>query len=253
MIHKRFAANLRAQNWSAILVELGIVILAVFIGALVANANQQRLEGAEAGYRLKQLKPELQRIRARADITRRYYATTRRYAQTAFAAWAGNETVNDSDFVIAAYQASQIKGMVSTSQSWAAIVGVDQLRNIDDPAIREPMLRLMTFADANLGQERVQSGYRNEVRTIIPDDIEQRIRSRCGDYFPTPDALDLSLHEQCSLILDPKEAAATAAELRRHPELVGQLRLHLALVSSQLNDVRIYDTAAARLERALKR
>ncbi len=35
--------------------------------------------------------------------------------------------------------------------------------------------------------------------------------------------------------------------------LVGQLRLHLALVSSQLNDVRIYDTAASRLERALKR
>ena len=68
MIFKRFAANLRAQNWSAILIELGIVILGVFIGTLVANANQQRLEGAEAGYRLKQLKPELQRIRARADV-----------------------------------------------------------------------------------------------------------------------------------------------------------------------------------------
>lgn len=253
MIYKRFAANLRAQNWNAILIELGIVIVGVFIGTLVANANQQRLEGAEAGYRLKQLKPELERIRARADITRRYYATTRRYAETVFAAWDGDRQVSDSDFVIAAYQASQIKGMVSTSQSWATIVGADQLRNIDDPAIREPMLRLMTFPDENLGQERVQSDYRNEVRTVIPDDVQQRIRSRCGDYFATPDALDLSLHEQCSLILNPKEAAATAAELRRHPELVGQLRLHLALVSSQLNDVRIYDTAAARLERALKR
>ncbi len=90
MIYKRFAANLRAQNWSAIVIELGIVIVGVFIGTLVANANQQRLEGAEAGYRLKQLKPELQRIRARADIARRYYATTRRYAETAFAAWEGD-------------------------------------------------------------------------------------------------------------------------------------------------------------------
>ena len=48
MIFKRFAANLRAQNWFAIGVELGIVILGVFIGTLVANANQQRLEGRDA-------------------------------------------------------------------------------------------------------------------------------------------------------------------------------------------------------------
>ena len=143
--------------------------------------------------------------------------------------------------------------MVSTSQSWATIEGADQLRNIDDPAIREPMLRLMTFPDTNLGQERLQSEYRNLVRTLIPDEIQQQIRSRCGDYAATPEALDFSLHETCPLALDPKQTAATAAELRRHPELVGLLRLHLAMVSSMLNDIRIYDTAAARLERALKR
>lgn len=253
MIYKRVAARLRAQDWLAITIELGIVILGVFIGTLVANANQQRLEGAETNYRLEQLKPELQRIRARADIARQYYATTRRFAETAFAAWQGDRQIPDNDFVIAAYQASQIKGIVSTSQSWATIVGADQLRDIDDPAIREPMLRLMTFPEENLSQTRVQSDYRDQVRTVIPDDIQQQIRNRCGDYFATPDALDFSLPEQCSLILDPTGAAATAAELRRHPELVGKLRLHLALVSSLLNDVRIYDTAASRLEMELRR
>lgn len=253
MIYKRVAAKLRAQNWFAILVELGIVILGVFIGTLVANANQRRLEGRETSYRLEQLKPELQRIRTRADIARKYYATTRRYAETAFAAWEGDRQITDNDFVIAAYQASQIKGMVSTSQSWATIVGADQLRNIDDPAIRDPMLRLMTFPDTNLGQERVQSEYRNLVRTLIPDHVQQEIRSRCGDYAATPDALDFSLHDTCSLALDRKQMADAAAELRRHPELVGLLRLHLSMVSSMLNDIRLYDTAAARLERALKR
>lgn len=173
--------------------------------------------------------------------------------ETAFAAWEGDESISDHDFVIAAYQASQIKGMVSTSQSWATIVSADQLRIIDDPAIREPMLRLMTFPDESLGQERVQSEYRNLVRTLIPDDTQQLIRSRCGDYAATPDALDFSLRETCSLTLEPNQAAATAAELRRHPELVGLLRLHLAMVSSMLNDIRLYDTAAGRLERELRR
>ena len=253
MIFKRAVAKLRAQDWSAILIELAIVILGVFIGTLVANANQQRLEGKETQHRLDQLKPELRRIRARADIVRAYYVTTRHYAETAFAGWSGDPKVNDNEFVIAAYQASQIKGMASTSSSWATIVGADQLRNIDDMAIREPMIRLMTYPEENLGQARVQSDYRSTVRTIIPDDIQQQVRRRCGDYFATPDALDFSLPERCPLTLDPKEAAATAADLRRHPELIGKLRLHLALVASQLNDVGIYDTAARRLGQALDR
>jgi len=253
MIYRRVAARLRAQDWLAITIELAIVILGVFIGTLVANANQQRLEGKETEHRLDQLKPELRRIGARAALVRDYYAITRRYAETAFAGWENDPKVSDSEFVIAAYQASQIKGMASTSASWATIVGADQLRNIDNPTIRDPMLRLMTYPEENLSQMRVQSEYRAIVRTIIPDDIQEAIRNECGDYFATSDALDLSLSDHCGLTLDPKEAAATAAELRRHPELVGKLRLHLALVASQLNDVRIYDTAARRLGEALDR
>lgn len=253
MIFKRFAANLRAQNWFAILIELGIVILGVFIGTWVATWNQQRLEGAETAHRLEQLRPELGRIVFRADLVRRYYATSRRYADTAFRGWANDPAVSDLDFVIAAYQASQIKAMSTTSQSWADVFGSDQLRNIDDPAIRDPMLRLMTYPSENIGLARVQSEYRDEVRSVIPDGIQQAIRAKCGDYFATPGALDYSLPERCPLALDPREATAAAAELRRHPELVGKLRLHLALVASLLNDVTIYDTAARRLSAELGR
>ena len=253
MIYKRVAAKLRAQDWSAITIELAIVVVGVFIGTQVSNWNATRLEGAETQHRLEQLKPELQRIVARTALVRDYYATTRHYAETAFAGWENDPQVSDRAFVIAAYQASQVKGMASTSGSWATIVGADQLRNIDDLSIREPMMRLMTYPEENLGQARVQSEYRSEVRTIIPDQIQQQVREKCGDYFATPDALDLSLPERCPLALDPKEAAATAAELRRHPELIGKLRLHLALVASLLNDVRIYDTAARRLRQALDR
>ena len=99
----------------------------------------------------------------------------------------------------------------------------------------------------------MQSEYRSSVRTIIPDDIQELIRKDCGDYFATPDALDFSLRARCPITLDPEQAAETASELRRHPELVGKLRLHLAMVASLLNDVRIYDTAAERLSTALDR
>ena len=253
MIFKRVAANLRVQNWSAILIELAIVIVGVFIGTQVSNWNATRLEGAETEHRLEQLKPELQRIVARAALVRNYYATTRRYAETAFAGWENDPNVSDSEFVIAAYQASQIKAMSTTSQSWAELFGADQLRNIDDPAIRDPMLRLMTYPSENLGIMRMQTKYRDTVRLIIPDAVQQAIRQRCGDYFATPSSLDMTLPKSCGLELDPATAKAVAANLRRHPELIEQLRLHLSLVASLLNDVIIYDTAAQRLGQALGR
>jgi hypothetical protein len=251
MIYKRVAARLRAQDWFAITIELAIVIVGVFIGTWVATWNQQRMQGAETTYRLEQLRPELDQIASRADNLRQYYATTRRYAETAFAGWANDPRVSANDFVIAAYQASQIKAMSTTTQSWAEVFGSDQLRNIDNPAIRDPMLLLLTYPSENTSLTRVQSEYRDEVRSVIPDGIQQQIRASCGDYFATPDARDYSLPGRCSLRLDPEEAAATAADLRRHPELVGKLRLHLALVASLLDDVRIYANAARRLREAL--
>ncbi len=39
MIYKRVGARLRAQDWLAIVIELGIVVLGVFIGTWVANWN----------------------------------------------------------------------------------------------------------------------------------------------------------------------------------------------------------------------
>ena len=253
MIYKRFAARLKAQDWLAITIEIGIVIVGVFIGTQVSNWNATRLEGAETQHRLEQLKPELQRIVARAALVREYYATTRRYAETAFAGWENDPKVSDNAFVIAAYQASQVKAMSTTSQSWAELFGADQLRNIDDPAIRDPMLRLMTYPSENLGIVRMQTKYRDTVRSIIPDAMQQAIRQRCGDYFTTSSALDLALHDRCNLRLDPAAAKTVATDLRRHPELVEQLRLHLSLVASLLNDVGIYDTAARRLREALDR
>ena len=253
MIFKRAVAKLHAQDWGAILIELGIVILGVFIGTLVANLNQERLESAETAQRLEQLKPEVKRIQARAAFVRAYYAITHRYADIAFAGWALDSNVSDSEFVIAAYQASQIKAMSTTTESWANVLGADQMRDIDDPDIRDPLMRLMTFPAENLGLNRVMSTYRDEVRSIIPDHAQAKIRKQCGDYFQRPGDLDLALHTDCPVKLDPVVAARTADELRANQGLVRALRLHLALVASQDNDIAIYSKAAEQLEKALER
>ena len=59
MIFKRVGARLRAQDWLAIVIELGIVVLGVFIGTWVANWNQQRIEVAQTRHMLRNMKEEL--------------------------------------------------------------------------------------------------------------------------------------------------------------------------------------------------
>jgi hypothetical protein len=87
MILRRLTQNLRAQNWTAILIELVIVIVGVFIGTQVANWNEDRLEKRETQRMLARLAPELRNLLALYASSRTYYATTRAYAATALAGW----------------------------------------------------------------------------------------------------------------------------------------------------------------------
>jgi hypothetical protein len=249
MIFKRAIAKLRAQDWLAIGIELAIVIVGVFIGTWVANWNQDRMARRESQHLLIQLQPELDRILDFTQNVRAYYATTRRFADTAFAGWATEPAVTDHDFVVAAYQASQIHGL-NNSTNWTIVFGGDELHNIDDPELRGPLGRLMSFNIENLNSNYVMTPYRDDVRKIIPDDLQQRIRKACGDTL-RGDTGDFRLPERCDVILDPREVTLTAAALRRHPELVGELRQHLATVSSYLNQVTQYEVVIRQLRRKI--
>src|SRR6476659_9968721 len=108
MFLRRIIEHLKAQHWTAVALDLAIVIVGVFIGTQVSNWNQQRIEKAEAERLLLELRPALQSFTDFHDTAQDYYATTRRYADTAFAGWRGDPGTSPEHFVVAAYQASQI-------------------------------------------------------------------------------------------------------------------------------------------------
>nr|WP_294847181.1 hypothetical protein [uncultured Sphingomonas sp.] len=251
MIFKRAVAKLRAQDWWAISIELLIVILGVFIGTWVANWNQERASKAETHRLLVQMKPEVDRIIDFSTNTRAYYATSHRFAEVAFKGWDNDPSVSDQQFVIAAYQASQIHGL-SSNPNWSLVFGGDQLRNIDDLDIRRRLGRLMTFNVEQLNVNNVATPYRADVRAVIPDDLQLAIRAACGDRL-NPNTADLSLPETCDVALDPANAAQAAEELRAHPELVGKLRSHLGIVAGFVNSVIQYEQLARLMKQQLAR
>ena len=255
MILRRLTENLRTQNWTAIAIEFVIVVIGVFVGTQVSNWNQGRLEKQATSKMLDQLRPEIQNQFAFFDSARVYYRTTKPYAEQAFAGWARDPKVDDNQFVIAAYQASQIYGIGINAQNWALTFGGNQMRDIDDQTVRKDLAVVLTADYEPVGFNAVATPYRQHIRQIIPNNVQDQIRSRCNDRNVSREGAQfiVVLPPSCPLQLDPAEAARAAAALRAHPELVSELNWHLAAVANYLTNVDGLESAFRALDRSLEK
>ena len=253
MIFRRAAADLRAQNWTAIAIEIAIVIIGVFVGMQVSNWNEQRLEKAATRRMLAQIVPELGSQLEFFDSVPRYFANSRRYADQAFAGWKRDRRVSDEQFVIAAYQASQITAISINPDSWSLTFGGEQLRDIEDPKVRRNLELVMTADYSPVEFTAVATRYREQVRQVIPIEIQDKIRDSCGDrnVRGKEGATYVVLRPTCPLRIDPELAAKTAAALRARPDLIGELDWHLAAVATFLGNAQILVAPMRELQRQL--
>ena len=253
MILRRLTENLRAQNWTAISIEFLIVVVGVFLGTQVANWNEDRTERLETQRMLEQLVPELQSQLEFFDSVRTYYATSRRYADQALAGWKSDSEMSDEQFIIAAYQASQVTGLGTNAENWALTFGGDQLRNIEDTKVRRNMELMLTSDYSTVTFQSVATPYRENVRRVIPIKIQDDIRRECGDRnLPGKNGFVLViLPETCGLRIPPAEAASIAAALRARPDLIAELNWHLAAIAVLLTNAEILVVPIRELHRDL--
>ena len=252
MFLRRIVEALRTQTWTAIAIELVIVVLGVFIGTQVSNWNQSRLEKAETERLLVQLSPELKFQIDFFDSSRTYYATARRYADQALAAWEGKQRISDEQFVIAAYQASQIIGIGVNTENWALTFGADELRNIDNPQVRRNLELAMTLDYDGVQADAVATPYREQVRRVIPIHLQDLIRRECGDG-QIRSTFATYLPPRCSLRLPPADAAAAANALRARRDLPGELNWHLAAIAVFQDNMAVLEGPIRALHRELTR
>lgn len=247
MIFKRVVARLRAQDWMAIAIELAIVIMGVFIGTQVSNWNSNRIERAKTEQMARDLQPELKNQILNFESLAAYYAVTRRYGETALAGWRGDPKVSDNDFVIAAYQASQTAYIGVSNDMWSQIFGADRLRDLKDQELRDSLSILMT-ADFDSVERDLWTEYRRDVRKVIPEDVQDAVRRQCGDRRIGLNFV--ALPANCGLRLPADRARAAAQALRQHSELVGELRLHSAVVEGYVGTIEgLRDVARRALDR----
>lgn len=251
MILRRLTANLKAQNWMAISIEFVIVVVGVFIGTQVSNWNQERLEKRQVAGLVDRLRPALSQLHAQIADEQLYFSTARNYALTALAGWRRDPKVSDAQFVIAAYQGSQVTGFNADNQNFSTLIGADQVRDVEDPQLRTNIGRVLGANFNGFYYQSLLTDYRRHVREIIPNSIQDQVRAHCGDQRARSTALFLP--PSCPIQLPPRETAEAAATLRAHPELVKELDYHLSEVASMVGNLRRYDSAITDLMRSIDR
>jgi hypothetical protein len=235
MILRRITANFRRQDWSAVVVELTIVVLGVFIGLqaqewATAHAEQQR-----ANVLLQQLRGDLDSGRANLKKYVDYQQVTAAYARTAIKGLESPGSVDPQTWVASAYQASQILTTQSNRATFDEMKSTGAIDLIRNAKLRALLINYYSNDWSQSSTIKAQAPYRELVRSILPYAIQKAINASCGDRIEIVGNLVVTqLPESCHVDVPAADIARAAAILRTTPGLLPALTYQLSLIETNI-------------------
>ncbi len=231
MILRRVIEHFRKQEWTAIAIDLVIVVLGVFIGIQVANWNaaraDQRLGRAYAERLSASLEADLQSRKRLAD----YYAAVLDSVERTNALLA-DPAADPKALVVNAYRASEVNFTPQSRAAWDEIVSSGDTGLLPRAAIDSGIANYFAGDTARLTYDVViASAYRRRVRTIIPLELQKALRAGCSDVRDDARAI-IGFMPDCALDVAPELIEATAAALRADPAVAADLRYQYSDVFS---------------------
>jgi hypothetical protein len=247
MILRRIAQHVKDQNWFAVALDFVIVVVGVFIGLQVSNWNGARLERSAAKTYIERIREDL--AENRRDLARRnaYYAQVKSHALAALSAFEDPRESLGEQFLIDAYQASQIISRVVDRSTYNEILSVGAMNSIPNLAVRRRIANFYQNAEAIESILNYIPPYRERLRRLMPYPVQEAMLAYCDDISVTDErgAPSNTLPEHCDLKLPPEEAAKAASALL-DPELKLDLVRRIAdLDTKRINNQRLSDRAQA--------
>lgn len=199
MILRRITQHLKNQQWTAIGIELVIVILGVFIGTQVSNWNASRHEDARAREALARIQADLQTDLRTIDL------------RMAFWPWVPSD---------ATYQELRSAG---------------ELELIRDKSLRADIsLYYAEGSGSNVGYIMAfQPEYRRIVRGLTPAVASNQVWAKC---WSQPSQTEQRLLD-CASPMPEAEAQAVLDGYLKNPDLLGELRFWMASQGVAMNGI----------------
>lgn len=244
MILRRVTASLRRQDWTAVLVELIVVVAGVFIGLQASNWNEERETDAKAADFTQRLKADLREEAWGYAMNIGYFDQVLTNARRATDALTGKTPLSSEALLIAAYRATQFNGNTRRRATYEELISTGEIGLIRDEALRDLAMRVYTDPVIDvITQDGQHSEYRKEFRIAIPYDVQLALADKCGDHVvPVGNYEDIArvLDYPCVTGLSPAAIDAADATLEKDPRIVPLLQLRIADIGTDLGNLTVY-------------
>ncbi|MBS0193045.1 MAG: hypothetical protein JSR34_02240 [Proteobacteria bacterium] len=244
MILRRLTAKFKKQDWFAVAIEIVVVILGVFIGIEVANWNTALKQHDAASTYVTRIREDLAENIADLESRKAYYQQVKAHAMAALAAFDHPTESRDPQFLLDAYQASQIIARTVGRNTYDEILSVGAINSFSDVAVRKQLAYYYLNLRNYEGLLSYIPPYRESLRRHMPYAVQREIVTKC------PERVNVSfsgssiaaLTDQCSIVLPPADVAAAVAAVDI-PEIKLDLNRSLADIDTKLI---LYDRVIAR-------
>ena len=246
MILRRVVEHLKHQHWTAIGIDLVIVVLGVFIGMQVSNWNASLVDARRGRAYAERLKADLELNRDAQRALADYYGAVLASVERTDAMLA-DPKADPQELVVQAYRASEINYRPPARATWDEVVSSGDT-GLLPRGVADGAARYFAFDTARSSLDVLTaSAYRHRVRTIIPLVLQKALRTGCSDVRNQTQQIT-GFMPACTLEVDAAMIGATAAALRADPAVQAELRFQYSDVYSARANI-VGDVAE--IERAL--
>jgi hypothetical protein len=255
MVLRRFRSHVAEHNWFAVAIDFLVVVAGVFVGIQASNWNQRRIERQQAREYRAMLQGDLDANLENLATRKRYYTWVRSEALATLADLARPSNSLDDQFLVHAYQATQIQPWALKRNTYDEILSVGAMANLGVPLLRDKIANYYVTSEVTGANISVVQPYRDIVRRIMPYAVQQAIRARCNERLVpnSHGSTDIILPKSpCGLALDSGTVRQAVAQVHDWPGLALDLNRQLVDLDQKLLSVAAISGRAEALKTALK-
>jgi hypothetical protein len=239
MLLRSISKHVTSQNWFAVALDLVIVVAGVFIGLQVSNWNDERLLQHRVSTLIERLEIDFGADVRVAMGLHQYHQQVFEDALLVLNDINGSAPMDDEEFLISAYRATQFNRFNGTSiyETLISSGGLELVGNSELGRIASLFYETTTLSDYE--QYGQSSEYRQLYRSTMPIEVQLAVSSACGDRALTLDQVmkeEPTIGYDCELDLPLERMVEAAAILREDPAAASALRHRAATLATQNTD-----------------
>jgi hypothetical protein len=255
LILRRLREHVTHHNWFAVTIDFVIVVIGVFLGIQASNWNQARETRAQAREYRSMLQNDLDANLENLAMRTRYYGWVRKEALATLAELQRPSASLDDQFLLHAYQATQIQPWALKRNTYDEILSVGAMANLGDPLLRDKIANYYVSSDVTGTNISIIPPYRDIVRRVMPYVVQQAIRARCNERIVqgSRGSVDILLpKEPCGLGMDAATVRQAVRQVHDWPGLPLDLNRQLVDLDQKLLSVAAIADRAKALKTTLK-